>query len=193
MAKNSVERPHNTKAVQMIEKIIRLVILCSLILPICACGRKGPPKPPEDFAPVPVMNLNITGSVQGLTLTWDAQQNDTEEEEEAELRALKHFSIQKSLYSRDDKNNFEEIAVVDVTDPTTTNYSYLDKDVEPGKIYNYQVLTQNEQRVSGEPLETLRSTFLGESSRIERIVLESKREKRVKPGSTTDDNTTDFQ
>jgi hypothetical protein len=149
------------------------------VFAVISCGRKGPPKPPEDFAPSPVLNLNVEGTVSGVSLTWEAPPVDPDKDEE-DLKDLRGFIVQRSPYTKENDAEFDQLGSMQVTDPTQTKFSFVDKSPEPGKIYNYQVLPYNVDRVNGEPGQTLRVTFLGESSRVERIILETARIQRTK-------------
>ena len=184
------------------DSIFLALAFSMLVLVAIGCGRKNSPKPPEDFAPDPVLNFNIVGNVNGVLLSWEAAAVDPDKDDE-DVKELGGFSIQKSPYSKNDDTDFDEIGVVTpdqgvavAATPTpaaaataapvgapvadnTVSYSFLDKDVKPGMIYNYQVLPKNTDGVKGEAGQTLRATFLGENSRIERITLESKRVKRI--------------
>jgi len=158
------------------------LILASCLLTLSACGRKGPPKPPEDFAPNPVLNLNVEGSTSGVKLTWETPPIDPDKDEE-DLKALAGFVINRSPYSKEGKDNFDQIGKLEVKLATDTKFSFIDEKVEPGKIYNYQVRPFNVDRVNGEPGQTLRVTYLGENSRVERIILETERIKTIQPPS----------
>lgn len=155
-----------------------LLIILALSVAANGCGRKGPPKPPEDFAPSPVLNLNVDGSVNGIKLSWEAPPTDPDKDEE-DLKALSGFIVEKCLYSKDGDDDFQEISEIKIKEAAETKFSFTDTKVEPGKIYNYQVRPFNLDQVNGEPGQTLRVTYLGENSRVERIILESERVRAV--------------
>lgn len=160
---------------QKTRDFIILLTILAFIFSAFGCGRKGTPKPPEDFAPDPVLNLNVEGSVSGVKLSWEAPPVDPDKDEE-DLKALDGFVVQRSPYSKEGNDDFDDLGRVPVSkDPMNTKYSFSDKNVEPGKIYNYQVRPFNVDQVNGEPGQTLRVTYLGENSRVERIILESER------------------
>jgi hypothetical protein len=154
-----------------------LLMIFAVFFAATGCGRKGPPKPPEDFAPNPVLNLNIEGSVSGIKLSWEAPPTDPDKDEE-DLKALKGFVVEKCLYSKDGEDDFQEIGEIQIKLATDTKFTFIDTKVEPGKIYNYQVRPFNVDQVNGEPGQTLRVTYLGQNSRVERIILETE---RIKP------------
>ena len=155
-----------------------LLTILVLIIAVSGCGRKGPPKPPEDFAPNPVLNLNVEGSVTGIKLSWEAPPADPDKDEE-DLKALSGFVVEKCLYSKEGDDDFQEIGEIKIQVATETKFTFNDTKVEPGKIYNYQVRPFNVDQVNGEPGQTLRVTYLGQNSRVERIILETARIKPV--------------
>jgi predicted small lipoprotein YifL len=168
---------------QKTRHFIVLLTILAFILVSVGCGRKGPPKPPEDFAPEPVLNLSVEGSVSGVKLSWETPPVDPDKDEE-DLKSLDGFVVERSLYSKEGDDDFDDIGRIYLKkDATDTKFSFNDPNVEPGKIYNYQVRPFNVDQVNGEPGQTLRVTYLGENSRVERIILESERIKIPKPGS----------
>ncbi len=164
--------------------------LLFIVVLLGGCGRKGPPKPPEDFAPLPVKNLNVQASVDGVNLTWEAPLPDPDMKEE-DLVPLAGFIFQRSEFSREGSSDFEVLQELKVKlsdqpiaqaavqaagqPPVQAIYKVTDTKVLPGRIYDYQVLTFNSEGGKGEPGQSVRVTFLGENSRIERIAVESTR------------------
>lgn len=173
--------------------------LTLLLFVLPGCGRKGPPKPPEDFAPKPVVSPTIAGTVDGIVISWTAPEPEEESDEEEPNPPLEHFSLQKGLVEVGERVRLEEVAVVPLrassaapVDPAKAAaeklYSYTDSEVEPGKTYQYQVLPVNVDGVEGEATVNMRATFLGENSRIEMSEEKSKRPDRKLAKDRDDDD-----
>lgn len=169
----------------MIKTSVSGFIFIITLIALIACGRKGAPKPPEDFAPEPVKNVNAIGSVDGIAITWEAPDIDPDADED-KIIPLAGFVVQRADFSRDRDPTYEVIKEIPLNSPDDKTFSYTDSKVEPGKIYNYQVLPFNTDEANGEPGFTVRVTFLGENSRIERVIEGSKRPDKKKLNADED-------
>lgn len=141
--------------------------LCLLVLIVAAiaCGKKGNPRPPEEAAPSAVRSLAARGEVSGVMLSWLAPETTVEDNE---LRDLAGFVVRRNEYVRGERPSFEEIAEQKLNDnPAEKAYVFRDKDVEPGKTYEYTVTPFNVDGAEGPSATVLRVTFLGETSRVE--------------------------
>jgi hypothetical protein len=171
--------------------ILRNAIFFGLVLSVVSCGRKGPPKPPEDFAPKPVVNPLLQGSVDGVVLSWTVPEVDPEADEEDEIPPLAGFVIQKGDVQAGIEPEYEELVELGLKGPEETNYTFTDTKVEPGKTYIYQIRPVNSEGVSGEATVSLRATFIGENSKIELIPEKSKRPEPKIQREDDDDNLSD--
>lgn len=155
-------------------KLIHSIVLCLFIVMLIACGKKGLPKPPESLAPLPVNNFLAQGSLDGINLTWLAPQKTANGND---LKDLDRFFVFRSVVVRDESPEYkiiQEITVVEdleLTDqktkiPEPHVYNYLDKDVKPGKEYDYYVVPVNQGGTKGKESPVLRVTFVGQSSAV---------------------------
>jgi predicted small lipoprotein YifL len=157
---------------------MRITLIVLSVAFLAACGRKGPPRPPEDFAPKPVLSPAISGSTAGAILSWSAPETE-EDEEDPSYIPLAGFEIHRAPYKASKKLNYEEIKRISLNqNRDEKSYSFTDTAVEPGKIYLYQIKPFNEDNVAGEATVSLRITFLGENSQTELVPEKSKRIER---------------
>lgn len=133
------------------------------------CGKKGNPRPPEDFAPIAVSSFRVEGDVDAVVLYWEAPQFD---QQGGKLEELGGFIVRRSVFAKDEAPDFDEIAEVEAvpSDPKSKlpqQYSYEDTTVEAGSTYDYLVYGLNARGVEGLPSGVIRVTFIGESSVVE--------------------------
>lgn len=150
------------------------VVLLLMFVVVVACGKKGNPKPPEYLAPMPVTNFLANGSVDGINLSWTPPTKNADGDD---LRDLERFFVYRSGVVKDESRDYElvqEIVVAADIVPaekksktsTPRPYTYLDKDVKPGKEYDYYVVPVNEGGTKGKESPILRVTFIGQSSAV---------------------------
>lgn len=154
----------------------RLLILMLLICFGFGCGKKGPPKPPENFAPAVVMFFSADGVVDGVNLSWQEPESKANGED---LDDLVGFVVMKRAHLKDGKSRYRKLAEIPAKKPADSNkqtdetvklsYRVLDREVEPGKRYEYYVTAYNEDSVEGVWSPVLRVTFVGESSIVENV------------------------
>lgn len=144
---------------------IDICLLLTLLFSAGACGKYGPPNPPEDFAPQAIRFFQAAGSLKGIELNWQAPLQDMQGEP---LRNLEQFVIRRSPYIRGASPDFETIAEIRYQqEPETTVFRFLDENVEANKRYEYAVSAENSDGTEGQTTSILRVTFRGESSTIE--------------------------
>ncbi|MCB0346309.1 MAG: hypothetical protein KDD66_14415 [Bdellovibrionales bacterium] len=139
-----------------------------------ACGRMGPPRPPEDFAPAALKAFEVRGTVGGVVLRWNAPESTAAGDP---LEDLLGFSVKRSSFEVGESPDYDELVFVEfnseepAAEPenvkTAKLFEYNDKAVEPGKVYDYLVVPVNERGVEGEIPGKARVTFIGQSSIIE--------------------------
>lgn len=93
--------------------LIRSAIKALLVFVISGCGRAMPPRPPEDFAPMPVTSLQATASAGKLSFAWRAPVKNQMGDELSEIAGYK---IQRRPFvEKDNKAKFETVGTVDDT------------------------------------------------------------------------------
>ena len=151
-------------------------LLLTLLLGVflISCGKKGLPKPPEYLAPMPVTNFMASGSLEGVKVSWIPPLKNADG---GDLKDLDRFFVYRSIVVKDESPEYEliqEIALVEELETTEKLnektgprvYSYLDKDVKPGKEYDYYVVAVNQGGTKGKESPILRVTFIGQSSAV---------------------------
>lgn len=157
-------------------------VLGSLLF-VYGCGRKGDPKPPEAFAPSAVGFYTARGQVDSVILSWQAPKITASGDV---LENLEFFSIKRAIHDSQKMRRFKDIGEVGVAGLASSGerqagsaspaasqaaitYSFADRDIVPGSVYDYRVVPVNSRGVEGQSAATLRVTFLGESSIVERL------------------------
>lgn len=159
---------------------VNFLIIASLFF--IACGRKGAPKPPENFAPTQVQFFQARGTVDGILLTWAKPEKKADGEE---LDDLERFAVMRAVYEKDRAAEFDELTEIAYIAPEKPEkdeaaatrsekeeeeieeFSFLDEKVSPGQKYVYYVVAFNEDNVGGRPSQSFRVTFIGEASQVE--------------------------
>lgn len=91
-------------------KLLPVILLCVL----AGCGRMLPPFAPEDLAPKPVQNLEVSALADGVQFAWLAPERDIRGEE---LRSLDFYEIERKLIEDpsdvvDETVPYEEVGLV---------------------------------------------------------------------------------
>lgn len=146
-------------------KLLKCILLICLSTTLISCGRQGPPRPPEDFAPARVANLRIAPDVGGLTLLWGAPKVTASGKV---LENLSAFVVRRAEYSEEERVDYEEIATVNAEADPEAVYQYRDVGLIPGTRYVYFVEAVNSDEVAGPASDVLKVYFRGSSSIIER-------------------------
>ena len=147
---------------------------CLIVMAVMACGKKGVPKPPEYLAPMPVSNFLASGTLDGINLTWIPPEKTADGDA---LKDLDRFFVFRSVVVKDESPEYilvQEIAVVEDLEPVDKKeksdgprvYSYMDKEVTPGKEYDYYIVPVNQGGTKGKESPILRVTFIGQSSAV---------------------------
>ncbi len=156
----------------LINKFIKSVVFIILVLSM-ACGRKGPPKPPEEIAPQSVRFLEIIPTDTGLKLRFQAPLDTVGGDE---LTDLAVFSVGRRALSKDSSESFLGIAELEfdikVHNPKTQWFSYEDQSVKTGGQYEYIVIAEDSSGYASKSPYILRVTYLGINSVIENLPLE---------------------
>lgn len=151
------------------------LLLCLSVTVLLACGKKGPPLPPEDLSPQRVRSIVAEGSVTSIDLQWKAPQTSVSGRA---LSNLDGFVLRRALVKSSEgslvRGRFQSIAKIRYQTETglsglARDFVYKDRDVSAGQTYDYQVSAENKQGYEGQPSEIIRVLFKGRSSEIERL------------------------
>jgi len=172
---------------------IALLIIVSLLL--FGCGKYGPPLAPEVLAPQAVQNLRASAMLGEVRIQWESPQRDRRGRElkfidgydiyRADLLAdqpMPSFLAIKELYTKVaflPDNHIEErdrlrsearelgqpLRRVRV-DPELMSFVFVDRDLEGGKRYIYQVRPVNQRGVEGQVLQTVDVFYRGDLSEV---------------------------
>jgi hypothetical protein len=170
----------------------RLWCAALVLLVLAACGRFGPPLPPEALAPKAVEDLTAVARPQGVSFAWSAPDRDRRSRE---LKFIDGYRIQrKELSERGDETNpdvvFEDVGFVKdnhvevreelrkearaqgkvgrrIQAPKeATQFTFKDTKAEVGKTYMYQILPENQGGVKGVVNQIVKVAFRGDKSDV---------------------------
>lgn len=155
--------------------LISILCLCLCVLVCVGCGRKGRPRPPEEIAPGEVLYFTAMGTLEGVQLSWQAPVTDARGEP---LLNLAGFVVKKRSIVDKGESDFEDIAEMSAKASANvmsqgaksddSKYGFLDRDVAPGKRYEYVVHAVDENGAKGRFSPIMRVTYIGESSIVTR-------------------------
>lgn len=163
-----------------------------LSLWLAACGRYGPPRPPEFFAAKKVSDISVTPAVNSITLNWRSPGQDVRGKE---LKSLDGYTIYRTKQSdiqegKPLKEYMTKIGTVD--DPNIKererlrkeakeknqishriqissekrNFKFEDANLTNGETYVYMIEPFNQGDVKGRPSQLIKVLFRGEQSDI---------------------------
>ena len=146
-----------------------LAVLC-IVLFVVSCGRKGPPRPPEDFAPQQVVGFDARGDVEGVLLSWSAP---TKTANGDALVDLAEFEIRRAIEEDGEFERPDTIATVpfiDIQKPDGSAhiFTWRDRKVTPGIRYRYDAVAVNDSGTEGTASPPLLVTFRGNSTQVQR-------------------------
>ena len=156
-----------------IKSFIVLILLFGLPISFSSCGKKGDPRPPDLAMPRSAEFFKAQARADGVMLNW--QSPTVYAMADASGRAapgsLDGFEVMRSRFKRGESAGWETLATIKIIfDPQLgeqKNYSYFDKDVEQGKIYDYRIVPFNLDGLRARSGNILRVSFLGKASIIE--------------------------
>lgn len=169
------------------------------LLSLSACGREGPTRPPQDFAPRAVEQLKVSGGVDGVRFTWNSPTSDrrgkslesldgyqllrAELSADQELRLddlefnqltfLPDQSVATLLSAREEARNKGQLTRHVKVDPALSQFSFTDQNVRPGQVYFYRILPTNQGGIEGEAKNLVRVVYRGEASEVALLSQES--------------------
>jgi len=172
---------------------IVLLIIVSLLL--FGCGKYGPPLAPEVLAPQAVQNLRASAVLGEVRIQWESPQRDRRGRElkfidgydiyRAELLAdqpMPSFLAINELYSKVafmPDNHIEQRERLRAearelgqplrrirVDPELMSFVFVDRALEGGRRYIYQVRPVNQGGVEGQVLQTVEVFYRGDLSEV---------------------------
>jgi hypothetical protein len=112
-----------------------------LAVPLLSCGRKGPPRPPEDILPATISDLSAVSVPNGVQLSWSRPSLYADG---SRMTDLAGFVVNRAVgdpagalvqsiadLEVSDRNRFRQIK----------HFRYLDTDTIVGIEYRYQVVS----------------------------------------------------
>ena len=174
-------------------KHVTWLLIIVAVVGVCACGKYGPPIPPEALSPRPVQALNVSADTQGVKFTWTAPDAD---QRGKDLKSMDGYNVYRSevdpLAAPADRGKVSYELVGNIADkhiaellrlqkeaiaagkPThkvkiddaLKHFEFLDKLVEQNKIYLYKVVPFNQDRVEGQFNQFVKVLFKDETSEI---------------------------
>jgi predicted small lipoprotein YifL len=118
---------------------VLLLACCLSNFAASGCGRKGPPRPPEDVAPRPLADLAASNVKDGVQLSWSRPQLYADG---TRMTDLGGFIVERATR---DALTYQRIAELAVTDRDRfrqiKRFKHVDHDVIPGVAYRYRVVS----------------------------------------------------
>ena len=166
--------------------------LASCVLLLCSCGRFGPPKPPEDFAPKSVSSIEAKATADSVTISFKSPEKDIHGKELKSLEGYRIYRVKETDIKSDGAIDryLTEVATIDdnslaereeqrkaareanqlshrikVPDEKR-NFNFEDKDLKVGEVYIYRIEAFNQGGVKGKPSQLIKVLFKGEQSDI---------------------------
>ncbi len=116
-----------------------------------ACGRKGPPRPPEDVLPQTISDLSAANVTDGVQLSWRRPLTYTDG---SRMTDLGGFVIERAI-GTEPRAAFQRLSVLAVSDRDrfrqVKQFEYVDRDSVPESTYQYRVVSFTLDRYFSEP------------------------------------------
>ncbi|MDC0358178.1 hypothetical protein OAO01_05120 [Oligoflexia bacterium] len=171
---------------------VSIVLVLTMTVFFSACGRLGPPLPPEAFSPQAVQYLETFPELHAVRFAWESPGGDLRGQELESMDGYRIYrrELLKEADLVEDEDEFEIITSVEdkhvkvreelrdaaklagkparniSAEPALKIFEYTDSDVQPGKTYLYKIVPFNQDDVEGQVLQLVRVLFRGESSEI---------------------------
>ena len=114
-----------------------LLLAASLL----ACGRKAPPRPPEDIVPQTISDLTVTNVAEGIQLSWSRPVNCADG---TRLTDLAGFVVERAVGTQP-RVPFGRLAVLEVGDRDrfrqVKQFQHVDRDTNAETTYQYRVVS----------------------------------------------------
>jgi hypothetical protein len=125
------------------------VTLSLLPLLFPGCGRKAPPRPPEDVVPRRLADLAASNLPDGVQLSWSRPQLYADGERMTDLGG---FVVERAT---GEELQYQKIATLEVTDRDRfrqiKRFKHVDHDVTVGTTYRYRVVSFTLDRYFSQP------------------------------------------
>jgi len=121
----------------------RTVWIAAVVLTVAqtGCGRKAPPRPPEDVRPKTISDLNATNVPEGIQLSWSRPLLYADGSRMADLAG---FAIERAV-GTEPRAPFARLSILEVSDRDRfrqiKRFQYLDRDTVVGTTYRYRVVS----------------------------------------------------
>ena len=178
---------------------MKRTLLCFVLtLSLTACGKYGPPLPPEALSPRAVAELEAIAASDGVKFTWRGVDNDRRGKELKDLGGYKIYrreiNIAHEVSDKTDKESeYQLLATIEdkhiaelrrireealaagkparrlkVNDALKA-FQYVDASAQNGTIYLYRLVPFNQGQVEGQVNKIVKVLFKGEASEIHLI------------------------
>lgn len=106
-----------------------------------ACGRKAPPRPPEDVLPQTISDLGATNVTDGVRLSWSRPLTYVDG---SRMTDLGGFVVERAI-GTEPRAAFQRLTVLAVSDRDrfrqVKHFEYVDRDTVPESTYQYRVVS----------------------------------------------------
>jgi predicted small lipoprotein YifL len=148
----------------MMRSLPVIVLVLAALLP--GCGRKAPPRPPEDVLPRPIPDLGASNVADGIRLSWGRPSLYADG---TRMTDLAGFVIERAV-GTEARTAFTRLDTVEVSDRDRfrqiKSFQYVDHDTAAGTTYQYRVVSFTLDRYFSSPSNsvTVERTVPGEET-----------------------------
>lgn len=137
------------------KNILTATLLITLLI---ACGKKGPPLPPESLVPQQVSGLVAQGKPEGLVLSWDIPQKNNDGSTLDDLAGFKLYQKKSGEGCNSCPSEFPIYADIDIEAPGHSANAIIQgnkiifslPEMEPELSYSFKVAPYNKSGYFGE-------------------------------------------
>ncbi len=141
-----------TRRGQFLRVAVSVPLAAAVLLLMCtACGRKAPPRSPEDVRPATITDLSATNTPEGIQLSWSRPRTYADG---SRMPDLGGFVIERAD-GAEPHASFARLETIAVSDRDrfrqVKRFRHLDRGTTPGLTYRYRVVSFTVDRYFSAP------------------------------------------
>jgi fibronectin type 3 domain-containing protein len=152
-----ISNSRHFRSLEMIESVKKIIVLALLLMVTASCGRRGPPVPWESIVPRRIVDLTATPSDGGVVLEWTSPKENTDKSILVDLEKFEVLRSEGILIGNECRGCGEKPKVVyemkweGKVEDRGKKISIFFDDLEPGKVYVYQIVSINQRGYPSSP------------------------------------------
>jgi predicted small lipoprotein YifL len=141
------------------KNILTAALLVTVLISLLpACGKKGPPLPPESLVPGQISGLTAQGKPEGLVLSWNIPKKNNDGSNLDDLAGFKIYQKKSGEGCDSCPSEFPVYADIDIEAPGHSDNARIQgnrlilnlPEMEPGLSYSFKVAPYNKSGYFGE-------------------------------------------